>query len=434
MTNATLTPTAAFLPANGQNGHGEYVGIVNDRLTIPWNERSLNGEQTVGLLVSHALRMKASDLFFSSNENEIVVTVRQLGIIKTIASLPVALGRACISNLRAMSSMNFVDRKHPQDGRWVFNPGNGPVVDLRLNALPTLHGEAIAIRILERGSHLQNLESLGFEGPQLGTVVSMMQSNSGLILVTGPTGSGKTTTMYACLHYLNDGRRKIHTIEDPVEYSVLGLHQTQVDAAHGGDFADMLRGIIRQGPDVIMIGEVRDRPTAETAVRAANSGQLVFASLHASVAATAIQSILNLGVSSYFLCTSLLGVICQRLARTLPIDSRVPIDLSGQPDAFDEVRPWLEQGHRHIAYAAAGDSQPNEGYIGRIGVFEVMSMTPTIRRLVGESRPASEIQTAAVDEGMLDFRRAALLKVAHGFTSFDEMQRILPTGDTWMDD
>jgi general secretion pathway protein E len=436
----TVNPARTDTPASngqaGQNGppspHITAAFNNPEALNIPWDQRGISPEQIVNFVINHAVNLNASDIFLSCNEADVSVTIRHLGIVKPVTTLPTEIGIRCNAYVRTMSKMKFGERRHPQDGRWVFTANDGKVLDLRLNALPTLYGESIAIRLLPRDSQLKKLEALGFVGPQLGTIVSTLHSNSGLMLVTGPTGSGKTTTIYACLHYLADGRRKIHTIEDPVEYSVPGMHQSQIDS-HGADFSDMLRGVIRQGPDVIMIGEVRDRATAETAVRAANSGQLVFASLHASVAATAIQSLLTLGTSPYFLCTSLLAVVCQRLLRTLKPESRVPIDLSGAPHTFDEIRPWLEYGQGTTAYAASADGDRNEGYAGRTAAFEVMAPSPAIRRMITDMRPASDIQARAVEDGMLDFRRACMLKVAQGITTFDEMQRILPTGDTWID-
>ena len=440
MSSQTLEQSPTNASENGDDANQENVDVavmeVPDTISIDWEQESYTAEQTVSMIVEHAFRMGASDIFFSSQEDHLQVSVRHLGVIKIITVLPPEVGLRCISYMRTQAKMRFGERRHPQDGRWVFTLSNGEIVDLRINAMPTLHGESVAIRLLRRDSELRKLESLGFVGPQLGALISMLHSNSGLILVTGPTGSGKTTSLYACLHYLNDGRRKIHTIEDPIEYAVAGLHQSQVDSGHGSlsaDFLEMLRGVIRQGPDVIMIGEVRDVATAETAVRAANSGQLVFASLHAAVAATGVQSMLSLGVKPYFLCTSLLAVLGQRLMRTLRMDTRVPIDLSSAPHTFDEVRDWLEYGQGNVAYAASADGDRNEGYIGRTGVYEVMTLTPSVRRMIQEARPASELHNRAVEDGMLDFRRAALLKVAQGITTFDEMQRILPTGDTWLD-
>lgn len=424
------TMSAPIHATNSPNGASESARPLE--LTIPWEEKGFAPEQLVSLLVNHAAQLHVSDLFLSCNENDVTASVRHLGIVQKMAQLPVDLGLRCIAHIRAMARLKFGEKRHPQDGRWVVRLSDGTYLDMRLNTIPTLYGESLAMRLLDRDSHLRKIDSLGFVGPQLGTLMSMLHSNSGLFLVTGPTGCGKTTTLYACLHHLNNGHRKIHTIEDPIEYAVPGLHQTQVDQmtiSGGADFSEMLRGIMRQGPDVIMIGEVRDRATAETAVRAANSGQLMFATLHSATAAGAIQSLLSFGVSPYFLCTSILAVIGQRLMRTLSQRTRRPMDLSIQPHIFDEIRPWLELGEGTSAFAA-GDG-PDGGYDGRTGVFEIMSLTPALRTMILESRPAVEIQQKALEEGMIDFRRASLMKVAQGITTFDEMQRILPSGEGW---
>jgi len=395
-------------------------------------KRTMLPDHAVAMLVDHAVNVNASDLFITCNEENVEVSVRHLGIIKRIAILPVDLGFLCINHIRAVSGLKHHEKRRPQDGRWIYRRPDGSLtVDLRLNTMPTLYGESIAMRLLVRDSQLQNMENLGMVGPQLGTLLSLLHSPSGLILVTGPTGSGKTTTLYACLHYLNDGRRKIHTIEDPIEYAVQGLCQTQANEEYGAGFAELLRGTVRQGPDVIMIGEIRDRPTAEVAVRAANSGQLVLATLHASVAASAVQSMLGLGIPSHFLASSLLAVISQRLVRTLNPDTRVPVDLSSAPRTFEDVQTWLEPGQGKIVYTAGRDEEGREGYHGRTAVMEMMTMTPGIRRLINEMAPAAVLHDAAVKEGMLDFERSAMLKVAQGLTSFDEMQRALPNSDEW---
>ena len=389
-------------------------------------------EHAMEMLVNHAVNAGASDLFMTCNEDCMDVSVRHLGIVKKIAELPSELGFLCINHVRAVSGLKFHEKRRPQDGRWIYRRPDGEVtVDLRLNTMPTLYGESVAMRLLVRDSQLQELENLGMVGPQLGTLLGMLHSPSGLILVTGPTGSGKTTSLYACLHFLNDGRRKIHTIEDPVEYAVHGLCQTQANEEHGAGFAELLRGIVRQGTDVMMISEIRDRPTAEVAVRAANSGQLVFATLHASVAAAAVQSMLGLGVPSQFLASSLLAVISQRLVRTLNPNTRVPVDLSMAPRTFEEVQNWLEPGQGKVVYTAGEQAEGNEGYQGRTGVFELMTMSPKLRELINEMAPAAVIHEQFLAEGMLDFQRAAMLKVAEGVTSFDEMHRSLPTVDEW---
>jgi type II secretory ATPase GspE/PulE/Tfp pilus assembly ATPase PilB-like protein len=401
-------------------------------------EKPTNPEWLVTDLVEYAIVAGASDLFFATNQDDVEVTMRHLGIIRLVTRLTIVNGVRCMAYIRGAANMKFAEKKHPQDGRWIFKRPGGPAVDMRLSTMPTLYGESMAMRILHRDSHLTRLEGLGFHPTQIGAVESLLHSPGGLILVTGPTGSGKTTTLYAGMHYLNNGRRKIHTIEDPIEYAVPGLRQTQVDDASGAGFAEMLRAVLRQGPDVVMIGEVRDKSTAETAVRAANSGQLVFATLHAPVAASAVHSMLGMGISPYLLCSSLLGVIGQRLVRVLNPKTRMPIDLSDAPETFAEIRPWLEdESDGKTVYMAAGPVENGTGtdsYEGRTGVFEVLLSSPGLRKIITEQKSASAIAQKAIEEGMLDFRRAALLKVAKGITSFDEMQRAVPTGAMWVDE
>ncbi len=389
-------------------------------------------ELAVALLVDHAARIGASDLFIASAEHDVRVSARRLGIVREIARMSPEQGTRCMFHLRAAAGLKYDERRKPQDGRWVRHRQGGPSIDLRINTMPTLHGESMAMRILIRDSQLLSLDSLGLADPQLGTLLSWLQSPSGLILITGPTGSGKTTTLYACLQRLNDGRRKIHTIEDPIEYAVEGVLQSQVDDLNGPDYRQLLRAVLRQSPDVVMIGEVRDAMAAETAVRAANSGQLVFATLHAPVAVGAIQSMLGMGVHPHFLCNSLLGVIGQRLVRTLDPTSKRRLDLSHAPQTFAEVRPWLASGEGDFVYAAASNDSDGEGYLGRCGIYELLSMSPALANLISAGRPSSEIARQAVEEGMLDFRRASLIKVAQGVTSFDEILRVVPTAEQWV--
>lgn len=386
----------------------------------------------VTLLVDHAVRLGASDLFLASEGNQVRVSVRHLGIVREVARMSNEQGARCMFHIRAAAGLKYDERRKPQDGRWVRRRKAGQSVDLRINTMPTLYGESMAIRVLVRDSQLLLLEALGMAAPQLGLLKSWLQSPSGLILVTGPTGSGKTTTVYACLSHLNDGRRKIHTIEDPIEYALDGLLQSQVDDLNGPDFRQLLRAVLRQSPDVLMIGELRDEAAAETAVRAANSGQLVFATLHAPVAVGAIQSMLGMGIHPHFLCNSLLGVIGQRLVRTLDPETKVPLDLRSAPRTFEEVRPWLEADQGDVAYAAAEDGTNREGYRGRCGIYEMLNMSPALREMVFAGRSSSDLVRRAVEEGMLDFRRASLIKVAQGATSFDEILRVVPAADQWV--
>ena len=428
-----LSRLLARPPESGDPLDGQ---IDAEALTEVDESQSTNPEWLVTDLLEYSLALGASDIFLSTNENDIDISVRHLGIIRQVARLSLDVGVRCMAYIRGAAGMKHAEKRHPQDGRWVLHRPDAEPVDLRLSTLPTLYGESMAMRILRRDSQLRNLKHLGFIGPQLGQMQSLLHSPGGLILVTGPTGSGKTTTLYACLHYLNDGRRKIHTIEDPVEYAVPGLRQSQVDEATGAGFAEMLRAILRQGPDVIMVGEIRDEATAETAVRAANSGQLVFATVHAPLAAVAIHTMLGLGIRPYNLCSGLLGVISQRLMRVLNPETRVPIDLAAAPHTFDEVRQWLEPDEGQTVYTSPGQSSNNEAYwfVRRTGIYEIMVTSPTLRKMICELKPASALEQAAIEEGMIDLRRATLLKIAKGLTSFDEMQREVPSGTLWVDE
>jgi type II secretory ATPase GspE/PulE/Tfp pilus assembly ATPase PilB-like protein len=384
-------------------------------------------DQALTALIEHALEMKASDLFLVSNEQHLAAQVRAMGIVRPIAILPLDLGRKVIGTIKARSGMDLNEKRRPLDGRWIYENGDD-TVDLRINMIPTLYGEDFAIRILDRSTNLISLEQLGLSREQYAALSGMVSTPSGLILICGPTGSGKTATQYACLSRLNDGQRKINTIEDPVEFSISGLRQSQVNPAVGLTFLELLRSVLRQSPDVIMIGEIRDAETAQTAVHAANSGQLVFATIHAPAAANAVQSMRSLGVHTHFLATGLRGVIAQRLVRTLCPKCKSSFDLAEAPHTFDEVRPWLSESEGKALYAPVGcEACGGTGYAARSGVFEVLTVSKAVRNLISDNRPTREIRDQAMAEKMLNFRQAALLKVAHGETSTEEVFRVIPS-------
>jgi len=388
----------------------------------------LGVEEAVARLVDHAVSLTASDLFFVSNEQHLAVQVRHLGMVRVISIIPSEIGRRMLSHIKGRASMDLTERRRPLDGRWIYNPDENSTVDLRVNTIPTIYGEDLAIRVLARDKQLFTLNNIGMTREQHANFTAMIDGPGGLVLVTGPTGSGKTATMYAGLMRLNDGKRKINTIEDPVEFSIDGLRQSQVNAAINLGFADMLRSVLRQSPDVIMIGEIRDRETADTAVRAANSGHMVLATIHAVHAPGAVQSMKGLGVHPHFLSTSLRGVVSQRLVRTLCPKCRITIDLGDAPHTFDEVRAWLAPDEGKAIYASRGCEACNMvGYAGRTGVFEVMPVTREIRELISENRPTREIRDKAISQKMLQTRDAALLKVARGETSTEEVFRAIPS-------
>lgn len=385
-------------------------------------------EMAVAFLIEHAVNHGASDLFFLADDGKLTVKVRHLGIVRDVAHAPLELGRRMLSHIRANAAMDLSEKRRPTDGRWIYKKPEGQIIDLRINAIPSMYGEDFALRLLTRNSTLLSLEKLGMTAHQQQAYNAMTGSPSGLILITGPTGSGKTATLYSTLIKLNDGTRKINTIEDPVEYAIEGLRQSQVNPQIELGFADLLRAVLRQSPDVIMIGEIRDAETARTAVHAANSGVVVFATVHAPSTATAIQSMRAYGVHNHFLASSLRGVVSQRLVRTLDPATRMEYDLSEAPGTFDEVKPWLAPGEGTKLYAARpAESNQFTGYVGRAGVFEVMPITPKLRNLISDGAAAREIRATAISEKMLEFRLSAMLKVAQGVTTMEEIFRVIPT-------
>jgi type II secretory ATPase GspE/PulE/Tfp pilus assembly ATPase PilB-like protein len=392
-------------------------------------------DKQVDALIDHAAGMGSSDLFFVSNDQHVAVLVRHLGLIKPISVLPVEAGRRAMAHIKALAGMDISEKRRPADGRWIFERINGDTIDLRINCIPTIYGEDFALRILARGSKLFQVENLGMTSQQASAFKQMVESPSGLILITGPTGSGKTATLYSSLIKLNDGTRKINTIEDPVEYTISGLRQSQVNPLITLGFSELLRSVLRQSPDVIMVGEIRDAETAQTAVHAGNSGMLVLATIHAPAAAGAVQSMRSLGVHSHFLSTSLRGIASQRLVRTFCMKCRRAFDLSDAPHTFDEVKQWLGPDEGKTLYAPGGcEACQMEGYAGRTGVFEVMPITRNIRNLISDGKPARDIRHKAVEEGMLEFRQAALLKVAKGETSTEEVFRVIPSEHLLLED
>lgn len=384
-------------------------------------------ESAINALINHAAGLGVSDLFLCTNEDHVSVAVRHLGVVRPVGKMPADLGRRCLAHIKALAGMDIAEKRRPLDGRWIHERDE-ETLDLRINTIPTMHGEDFTLRLLDRNSRLLSLDQLGLLQRDYNALLALLNNPSGLIVVCGPTGSGKTTTLYAALSYLNNGQRKINTIEDPIEYALEGIRQSQVNPRIDIDFADLLRSVLRQAPDVIMIGEIRDPASAEIAVRAANSGQLVLSTLHAPVAAGAISTLLNLGVPPHFLASSMLGAMAQRLVRTLCPACRMSFDVSESPHSFDEVRRYLEPGQGEKIYGPSGCPKCRMlGYTGRSGVFEVMMVTPALRRMIMERQPVTLIRQKAIEEGMIEFRQAALLKVAQGETSVEEVFRAIPT-------
>ncbi|MGB7157664.1 MAG: GspE/PulE family protein [Tepidisphaeraceae bacterium] len=438
MFNRTTAATEAANAASAANAAANVIAselAAGQRAPSMLDVTKFPTDKQVDALIDHAVGMGCSDLFFVSNDQHVAVLVRHLGMMKPISVLPVDAGRRAMSHIKALAGMDLTEKRRPTDGRWIFERVTGETVDLRINCIPTIYGEDFALRILARGSTLFQTDNLGMTPQQAQQFRTMVESPAGLLLITGPTGSGKTATLYSSLIKLNDGTRKINTIEDPVEYSISGLRQSQVNPLIQLTFSELLRSVLRQSPDVIMVGEIRDAETAQTAVHAANSGMLVLATIHAPAAAGAVQSMRSLGVHSHFLSTSLRGVVAQRLVRTFCPKCKLSFDLSDAPHTFDEVKQWLGPNEGKVLFAPKGcDACGMEGYAGRTGVFEVMPVTRAIRNLISDGKPARDIRTKAVEEGMLEFRHSALLKVAKGETSTEEVFRVIPSEHLLLED
>jgi type II secretory ATPase GspE/PulE/Tfp pilus assembly ATPase PilB-like protein len=388
-------------------------------------------EKGVHRLIERALELRASDLFLVTNEQHVAVQVRLRGQVEQFCILDSDQGRRYIAHIRHTAGMDVSDFRKPHDGRWIFDAAERDAdVDLRINVVPTLHGEDMAIRLLDRDTNLLPLDRLGMTARQLDVYRAMLEQPGGMILLTGPTGSGKTVTLYASLAHLNDGYRKIHTIEDPIEYAIEGLRQSAVNNAIDLGPAELLRGVLRQAPDAVMIGEARDDATAQTAAWAANCGVLVLSTIHAPCAAGAVQSLRGFGIAGPFIASSLRGAMSQRLVRTLCPSCQELCDGGHTADVqrmMEEIKAFLPTANVAARYIARGcEHCQHTGYAGSSAVYEIMPISDAIRELIVEGRSTREIHTKAVAEGMLTLRQAALLKVAQGRTTMEEVRRVVP--------
>ncbi|MFQ5850840.1 MAG: type II secretion system ATPase GspE [Candidatus Binatia bacterium] len=377
----------------------------------------------VNQMIGRALESRASDIHIEPFENQLKVRYRIDGILHDVESPPRQMRAAIISRFKILAQLNIAERRLPQDGRFKVKIA-GKDVDLRIATLPTLYGEGVVVRLLERSQVFTDLSSLGFPADVLQRLSEMITRPHGLILVTGPTGSGKTTTLYAALQKINDPGKKIITIEDPIEYQLGGVNQIQVKPQIGLTFANGLRSIVRQDPDVIMVGEIRDFETAEIAIQAALTGHLVLSTLHTNDAAGAISRLLEMGVQDYLLASSLLGVLAQRLVRRLCLSCRKEIP-------FTEFR-IQESGFRiqdtdlpQALWEPLGcNSCSGTGYVGRIGIFELLAATPELSKLIVGRADAGSIRSLAVKEGMRVLRENGWQKARDGVTTLAEVLRV----------
>ena len=375
----------------------------------------------VNSVLFQAVRQRASDIHFESFERGLVVRYRIDGVLYPVLTPPKHLQASIIARLKIMSDLNIAEKRLPQDGRFRIRTA-GKDVDLRVSVLPTSHGERVVLRLLEKENRLLNLSEMGFSQDRLGIINQLIQLSHGIILVTGPTGSGKTTTLYAALTQINAPDKNIITVEDPVEYQLLGVGQMQVNPKINLTFAAGLRSILRQDPDVIMIGEIRDRETAEIAFHASLTGHLVFSTLHTNDAASAATRLIDMGIEPFLVASSVVAVLAQRLLRQVCIDCKQPYhpadeELIRLGIVPPKVRPTFFRG-------AGCPACSQTGYRGRTGIFELLVLDDEIRRLVGNKADSGSIRQAAMAKGMVTLKDEGAEKVFQGITTTEELMRI----------
>jgi general secretion pathway protein E len=375
----------------------------------------------VNLLLFEAVQQQASDIHVQPYETRLIVRMRIDGVLFDIFDLPIGLQDEVVSRIKVMARMNIAEKRLPQDGRASVQVGDR-AIDLRISAVPASHGERVVIRLLDKSARLYTLGELGMEERTLQRFSQLIGMEHGLVLVTGPTGSGKSTTLYAALGQIDSAQQNIITLEDPIEYQLEGISQIQIADKRGMTFASGLRSVLRQDPDIIMIGEIRDHETAVMAIQSALTGHLVFSTLHTNDAASAVTRLLDLGIEPYLVASSLGGVLAQRLVRRVCRHCAVPYEPDAAVLEALQYRPGADQPPALRGVGCAVCRQT--GYRGRLGCFELLTVDEQIRRLVSARATASEINDAARRAGMHSLRDEGVAKVAAGLTTVEEVMRV----------
>jgi len=343
-------------------------------------------------------------------------------MLQTVASPPLGLAPRISARLKVMSRMDIAERRVPQDGRIKMSLSKNRAIDFRVSSCPTLFGEKIVLRILDPSSAMLGIDKLGYEPDQKDRFLDAIAKPYGMVLVTGPTGSGKTVSLYTALNILNTDDRNISTVEDPVEINLPGINQVNMNPKAGLTFATALRAFLRQDPDIVMVGEIRDLETAEIAIKAAQTGHLVLSTLHTNDAPQTLSRLMNMGVPSYNIASSVHLIIAQRLARRLCNNCKQPADVPRETllsEGFTEtdIQDLTIYGH-------VGCEQCNQGYKGRVGIYQVMPVSEEMGRIIMEGGNAMQLEHQAAKEGINDLRRSGLMKVMQGVTSLDEINRV----------
>ena len=416
----------------GKSAVGQLIGDVEtrtDELTFDADVQQLKDLASeapvirlVSLLITNALEMRASDIHIEPFENRLIVRYRIDGVLHEVESPPKRLSAAVISRVKIMANLDIAERRLPQDGRIRLRI-QGKEIDLRVSTLPTMHGESVVMRILDKGHVALDFRKLGFEDDTLKVFLDVLLQPHGILLVTGPTGSGKTTTLYTALDRLNQPDVKILTVEDPVEYQMSGINQIQVKPQIDLTFANALRSIVRQDPDVIMIGEIRDLETAQIAVQSALTGHLVLSTVHTNDAPSTVNRLLDMGVEDYLLTSTVIGILAQRLVRKLCPHCKE--SYAALPELVEQMRLRRFSHEREITlWHAKGCSHcAQTGYMGRLSILEMMPMTDKVRSLVMKHATAADLRAEAIRDGMVTMYEDGLRKALAGVTTFEEVLR-----------
>ena len=376
----------------------------------------------VNELLSHAIKKGVSDIHIEPYEKILRVRFRIDGILQVVSMPPKTIARKLTSRIKVMSELNSSERRIPQDGRIHFKMSEDKFIDFRVNTLPTLYGEKIVMRILDSDTASLGIDNLGFDDRQKTALMDAIAKPDGMMLVTGPTGSGKTVTLYACLNLLNTSEKNISTAEDPAEIQVPGINQVNVNEKVGLTFSSALRAFLRQDPDIIMVGEIRDLETAEISIKAAQTGHLVLSTLHTNSAPETLTRLLNMGIPPFNIASTVHLIIAQRLARRLCKSCKKPADI---PSEVLKQAGFKEEELADLTvFEAQGCGSCSNGYKGRVGIYQVMPISPRMEKLVMENGNAIELANLAQEEKVNDLRQSALEKVRQGVTTIAEVERV----------
>jgi len=406
----------------------ENVELVKDEEQIDLKELERATEDApvvrlVNAILTSAIKRRASDVHLEPFERMFRVRYRVDGVLEEIMKPPLKLKNAITSRIKVMAALDIAERRLPQDGRIKLKVGPGQDMDFRVSVLPTIFGEKIVLRLLDKSNLQLDMTKLGFEDQALKDFKEAIYKPFGMVLVTGPTGSGKTTTLYSALSELNKIASNISTAEDPVEYNLVGINQVQIHEDIGLNFANALRAFLRQDPDIIMVGEVRDFETAEIAIKAALTGHLVLSTLHTNDAPSTINRLLNMGVEPFLVASSVNLVLAQRLARIICGGCKAPVE--AHPQALIELGMSPDEARTVTCFHGTGCPQcSGTGYRGRVALYEVMPMSEELREHVLAGASAAEIKRTAINVGMMTLRQSGLLKIKQGMTTIEEVVRV----------